>query len=175
MSVLYVMLWNGFNWLRMESSCEYVANLWVPCEARNFLISLAAIGLKIQVSWDVTPCLLVAIYQSTRCNIPEDLNLHQLRCEDVKSRIDYQFLQDSPRSGGRILHAGKRSSHWSPCSVTSWTEGMSLYILCVGVRRLHPSVSSSLFSKARTAFCIPHTKGELLHTSNWTHPVSSSV
>ena len=160
----------GFGWLRMESSCGYIDNLWVRCEARNFWDSV-----KIQVPWDVTPCWSVAIYQSKWHKIPEDLYLHRLLCENLKSRIDHQFLQDSRRSGGRILHAGKRSSHWSPYSVTSPTEGMSLYILCMGVRRLHPFVSSSLFSKARTALCIPHTKGELLHTSNWMHPVSSSV
>jgi len=160
----------GLSWLSMESICGYIGNLWIRCEARNFLGSV-----KIPVPWDVTPCWSVAIYQSKWRKIPEDLDLHRLCCENLKSRIDRQFLQDSPRSGGRILHAGKRSSHWSPCSVTSPTVGMSLYIRCMGVRRLHPFVSSSLFSKARTALCIPHTKGELLHISNWMHPVSSSV
>jgi len=41
-------------------------------------VVLTAVLLKRQAFWDITPCLLVTIYHSTRLNVPEGLNLHVL-------------------------------------------------------------------------------------------------
>jgi hypothetical protein len=41
---------------------------------------LRAMLLKIQDFWNVTPCRLVDVYQSTRCNVQEHLNLQGKTC-----------------------------------------------------------------------------------------------
>lgn len=56
MSLFYVVVWNGFSWLGMEFSRGLVVTICIPCEAMNFLVSLVTISLKIQISWDITPC-----------------------------------------------------------------------------------------------------------------------
>jgi hypothetical protein len=58
--------------------------------------------LKFQVFWDVTPCRLIGtdvaeevrstemsagVYQLTRRNIPEELNLQKLRTKNLKFRM----------------------------------------------------------------------------------------
>ena len=37
----------------------------------------------------------ISIYQSTRCNIPEDINLQQHRCEHLKTRAIPTFLHST--------------------------------------------------------------------------------
>lgn len=48
--------------------------------------------LKCQGFWEVTRCPLVNVYQSARRHIPEGLNLHQNRCENLKTRTEVRIF-----------------------------------------------------------------------------------
>jgi len=47
---------------------------------------------RCQVFWDSTRCPLVKVYQSARCHIPEDFNLHQYRCENPKTLTEVRIF-----------------------------------------------------------------------------------
>jgi hypothetical protein len=64
--------------------------IWLNClQGRNF-----ALFLKSIIFWDMTPCSPLS-QRTVRRHIPEDVTLHNHRCENVKSYIRFILLHVS--------------------------------------------------------------------------------
>ena len=45
-----------------------------------------------QIFWEVIRCPLVNVYQCARRHIPEDFDIHQYRCEKLKTRTEVRIF-----------------------------------------------------------------------------------
>lgn len=73
--------------------------VWIGCKFPiTRYVVLTAVFLKRQSFWEITPCRLVTIYQSSRRNVPVGLNLH------VLEHTFYYYGKAKPWDTVRLLH-----------------------------------------------------------------------